>query len=205
MCIRDRYDFGPVKVLSEHKNLINRSIMKNTLMNPARVRRIIDVLNMFNLEIIHIPGVQNSMADLLSRGPEFEKINKISVQVEEVTCIQDDRFIKAQEEDHEIGGIKAALTKTPFDEKYTEQETKMFIRTTRRFTINAHDAVCYRKHNNGKLLLLPAKPKSMQEKKYSKRRTKDCSQETILVKLGHPQDSVIWYTGKAYKRQPRNM
>jgi len=88
--------------------------------------------------------------------------------------------------------------------KYSDQDKKIFTRTTRRFTLNVHDAVCYKKHDNGKLLLLLVIPRSMQEEVLKEVHkgllTGNHFGETRIV-----MRSIIWYIGKAYKRQPKNV
>jgi len=65
-----------VKVLTGHKNLINRSITGNTIMSPSRIARITDTINQFDIELIHIRGEGNCTPDLLSRGPDSQINNQ---------------------------------------------------------------------------------------------------------------------------------
>jgi len=106
----------PVTIITDHKNLITPKITENSLLNPARIRRITDVLNQFDFKFQHIKGTQNCLPDLLSRRPEFEKIQTIKAIVEE------NQLAKMQDRERELYALKIALTTRTFDTSFTPDE-----------------------------------------------------------------------------------
>jgi len=131
----------PVTVITDHKNLIMPKITKRSLLNPARIRRITDVLNQFDLKFQHIKGTHNYLPDLMSRGPEFEKINNIKA------IIQENKLAKLQDKDHEIHGLKTALTKQNFNNNYNAEEISKIQKTSRRFILGEDNILYFSKRH----------------------------------------------------------
>ncbi|GFY20263.1 retrovirus-related Pol polyprotein from transposon 17.6 [Trichonephila clavipes] len=98
--------FGPllVKVITDHTSLTKLTNGKNL---SSRMIRWALKLSEFNIEWEHRPGVQNVVADLLSRNP----VN--SVEGSQISCAalralainSREQFIKEQREDPELGHI----------------------------------------------------------------------------------------------------
>ncbi|GFV73378.1 transposon Tf2-6 polyprotein [Trichonephila clavipes] len=98
--------FGPlpVKVITDHAALTKLTNGKNL---SSRMIRWALKLSEFNIEWEHRPGVQNVVADLLSRNPVY------SVEGSQISCAalralainSREQFIKEQREDPELGHI----------------------------------------------------------------------------------------------------
>lgn len=147
----------PVTVLTDHKNLISPKITKNSLLNPARMRRITDVLSQFDLKFEHIKGKDNHIPDLLSRGPDFERINNISA------ILQQNKLVTSQESDRETRGIRLAIQGEQLGEEYSKEEIERILKISRRYVIDDNNVLCYKKFNRGKQIKLPMIPKNMRE------------------------------------------
>ena len=133
----------PVTVITDHKNLITPKITEKSLLNPARIRRITDVLNQFDLKFQHIKRTHKYLPDLMSRGPEFEKINNINA------IIQENKLAELQDEDHELHGLKTALTKQTFTNNYNAEEISQIQKKSRRFILGEENIPHFKKFNRG--------------------------------------------------------
>ena len=147
----------PVTVLTDHKNLISPKITKNSLINPARMRRITDVLSQFDLKFEHIKGKDNHIPDLLSRGPDFEKINNI------MAVLQQNKLVESQINDKEIRGIRLAVQGEQLGDEYSTEETQRILKASRRYEFDDKNVLCYKRFNRGKRTKLPMIPKNMRE------------------------------------------
>ncbi|GFT84233.1 retrovirus-related Pol polyprotein from transposon opus [Trichonephila clavipes] len=98
--------FGPlpVKVITDHAALTKLTNGKNL---SSRMIRWALKLSEFNIEWEHIPGVQNVVADLLSRNPvDSVEGSQISCAALRALAINSrEQFIKEQREDPELGHI----------------------------------------------------------------------------------------------------
>ncbi|GFT84234.1 transposon Tf2-6 polyprotein [Trichonephila clavipes] len=98
--------FGPlpVKVITDHAALTKLTIGKNL---SSRMIRWALKLSEFNIEWEHRPGVQNVVADLLSRNPvDSVEGSQISCAILRALAINSrEQFIKEQREDPELGHI----------------------------------------------------------------------------------------------------
>ena len=166
----------PVTVLTDHKNLTTPKITENSLLFPARIQRITDVLSQFDITFEHIKGKDNCIPDLLSRGPDFEKINAILTMMNTLredseyeiinptmAVIEQNKLATAQDEDKEIRGIKTVLEDGELDENYTNEEASRCRKLARRHIIGQDNILCLKKFNRGKLLSLPIIPPSLRE------------------------------------------
>ena len=146
-------------VRTDHLNLTSRKITENTTLNPSRLARITDVLNSFDFEIQHVRGVDNPVADILSRCMEQEHVNTLG---EELGNLEDSKFWEAQGKDREIKAIRMIIKGERLNEKeYSKKEIERIVRTSRRYCLNENDIVCFKKFNKGRKLKLPVIPESL--------------------------------------------
>lgn len=149
--------YKPVTILTDHRNFLNLKITEASLLNPSRVRRILDIINQFDITFEHIKGKENLIPDLLSRGSDFEKIHIISENLSKT------QFIEEQNKQKDILGIKRILKNEELDSSYSQPEIKSLSRRARRHELDPHDVLCFKKFNRNERLLLPVAPKSLQK------------------------------------------
>lgn len=147
----------PLTVLTDHKNLTHPKITENSLTNPARIRRITDILSQFEIKFVHISAKNNALPDLLSRGPEFERIHNV------VAVLKQNKLAAAQDEDKETKGLKIAIRDEDFGDQYTEEEIARLRKISRRHSIDENDVLLCKKFNRGKQLRIPVIPPKMRK------------------------------------------
>ena len=146
-------------VLTDSKNLISRKITENTTLHPSRLARLTGILNTFDFDIKHIKGVDNTIPDSLSRIFEKESFNSISNNTQN---LENNKFIKGQEEDRIVGAMKQVLMKKKLDEnKFPKKEIIKLVRDSRKYCLDKNKVVCFTKFNKNKQLKLPYIPSSL--------------------------------------------
>jgi len=145
-------------VRTDNLNLTFQKISENTTLNPSRLARITDILNSFEFKIEHVRGVDNPVADLLSRGI-INTLKELTEETEKST------FAEAQEQDKEICGIRKILQKEILDANvYSRKERDRLMRISRRYCLNERKVVCYKKFYRGRQMKLIVIPSAMQAK-----------------------------------------